>query len=90
MKRARDDLSRERVQDARLLVADLASEADIHVTEIPLATYAAAIRAVAPLINAGKVDEAKAALYSALNTWCGDLRLSASADSRRGDARRGG
>jgi hypothetical protein len=38
------------------------------VTELPLATYPAAIRAVAPLIDAGKTAEAEAALYAALNT----------------------
>jgi hypothetical protein len=68
VKQARDYLSKDQVQQARLLVQDLASEADIHVTEIPLATYPAAIRAVAPLVDAGKTDEAKAALYTALNT----------------------
>ncbi len=68
VKEARDDLQREDVQPARHLLQDLASEADIHVTEIPLATYPAAIRAVAPLIDAGRIDEAKAALSAALNT----------------------
>jgi hypothetical protein len=68
VKVAKDDLSSERVQHARYLIEDLASEADIHVTEIPLATYPTAIRAVAPLIDAGKIDNAKAALYAALNT----------------------
>jgi hypothetical protein len=68
VKDAKDYLSNNRVQDARLLVENLASEADIHVTEIPLATYPAAIRAVAPLIDSGKIDEAKAALSTALNT----------------------
>jgi hypothetical protein len=65
---AKDDLSGNRVQHARHLISDLASEADFHVTEIPLATYPAMIRAVAPLIDAGKSEEAKAALDSALNT----------------------
>lgn len=68
VKQARDDLSNNRVQDARLLVSTLASEADIHISEIPLATYPAAIRAVAPLIDSGRIDQAKAALYTALNT----------------------
>ncbi len=65
---AKDDLSGNRVQHARHLVSDLASEADFHVTEIPLATYPPLIRAVAPLIDAGKTEEAKAALNAALNT----------------------
>ena len=65
---ARDDLSNSQVQQARLLVTPLASEADTHVAQIPLATYPAAIKAVAPLIDAGKTEEAKAALEAALNT----------------------
>lgn len=68
VKQARDDLSNNRIQDARLLVGTLASEADIHISEIPLATYPTAIRAVAPLIDSGRFDEAKGALYTALNT----------------------
>jgi hypothetical protein len=68
VKQARDDLSNNHVQEARLLVQNLASEADIHISEIPLATYPVAIRAVAPLIDSGKINEAKAALYTALNT----------------------
>ncbi len=68
VKRAKDDLTDGQVQQARDLLADLASEADIQVTNLPLATYPAAIKAVVPLIDAGKVDEAKAALYAALHT----------------------
>jgi YfdX protein len=68
VKEARDDLSNSQVQQARLLVTPLASEADTHVAQIPLASYPAAIKAVAPLIDAGKTEEAKAALEAALNT----------------------
>jgi hypothetical protein len=68
IKEAKDDLSNNQVQRARYLVTDLASEADTHVVEIPLATYPAAIKAVAPLIDAGKMQEAKNALEAALNT----------------------
>ena len=68
VKQAKDDLSNEQVQQARLLVQNLASEADIHVTEIPLATYPSAIKAIAPLVDAGKTEEAKAALFAALST----------------------
>lgn len=68
VKDARDDLSNSQVQQARLLVTPLASEADTHVVGIPLATYPAAIKAVAPLIDAGKVEQARAALEAALNT----------------------
>lgn len=68
VKQAKDDLSNDQVQQARLLIGNLASEVDIHVANIPLATYPAAIRAVAPLIDSGKVDDAKAALQAALDT----------------------
>ena len=68
VKEARDDLSNSQVQQARLLVTPLASEAATHVAQIPLVTYPAAIKAVAPLIDAGKTEEAKAALEAALNT----------------------
>jgi hypothetical protein len=68
VKEGKDDLSNNRVQEARHLVSNLASEADIHVVEIPLATYPAAIKAVSPLIDAGKTQEAKGALEAALNT----------------------
>jgi hypothetical protein len=65
---SRDNLSREQVQQARYLIVNLASEGDTHVVEIPLASYPAAIKAVAPLIDAGKTEEAKSALEAALNT----------------------
>jgi hypothetical protein len=68
VKETKDNLAKDRVQQARLLIQNLASEADINVTEIPLATYPAAIKAVVPLIDQGKINEAKAALYTALNT----------------------
>jgi len=61
-------LKKGRVQDARALVSGLASEIIIEVVNIPLATYPDAIKAVVPLIEAGKVKEAKAALVAALNT----------------------
>jgi hypothetical protein len=65
---AKGDLNAGRVQQARRLLSGLASEADVQVTSIPLATYPAAIKAVAPLIDAGKIDEAKAALELGLRT----------------------
>ena len=65
---ARTDLAKNQVQDARDLLEGLASQAEIHVSDLPLATYPAAIKAVVPLIDAGKIDEAKTALYAALNT----------------------
>ena len=56
------------IQKARPLVANLASEIEYRTHHIPLATYPAAIKAIAPLIDAGKIDEAKARLQAALNT----------------------
>jgi hypothetical protein len=62
------ELSGGQVQQARHLVTGLASEADTQVVAIPLATYPAAIKAVAPLIDGGKTQEAEAALEAALHT----------------------
>lgn len=56
------------IQLARPLVAGLASEIVISSTSIPLATYPAAIKAITPLIDEGKLDEARDALHAALNT----------------------
>ena len=56
------------VQAARHALSLLASETRIQTTHIPLATYPKAIAEIAPLIDAGKVDEAKANLQLALNT----------------------
>jgi hypothetical protein len=64
----KDLLSSNQIQPARWLLQDLASEADVSVIEIPLGTYPEAIKDVAPLIDAGKLAEAKAALSAALNT----------------------
>ncbi len=65
---ARTDLNDGKVQQARALLGGLASEAELQVSNIPLATYPAAIKAVVPLIDAGKNQEAKSALQLALNT----------------------
>jgi hypothetical protein len=67
-KQAEEYLEDGEVQKARVLIGDLASEIDIHVVSIPLKTYPAAIKAVAPLIDQGKIDKAKAAIEAALNT----------------------
>lgn len=66
--KARDLLDDGRVQDARLLLRDLASEVVIRTVNVPLATYPDAIKAIVPLIKDGKVQEAKAALVTALST----------------------
>ncbi|HCX5799057.1 TPA: heat resistance protein YfdX2, partial [Escherichia coli] len=65
---ALDALKHGEVQQARHVLALLASEIVITVTNIPLASYPAAVKAVVPLIDQGKIEEAKAALQSALNT----------------------
>ncbi len=67
-KEAEDLLEDGEVQKARILLKDLASEIVISVVNLPLATYPDAIKAVIPLIDKDKFDEAKAALQAALNT----------------------
>jgi hypothetical protein len=57
-----------KVQEARRLMQSLASETDINTTNIPLATYPAAIKQAAKLIDEGKTKEAKNVLQAALNT----------------------
>lgn len=68
IKEAKDYMDDGEIQKARPLVANLASEMVFETTSIPLATYPDAIKAVAPLIDDGKIDEAKTALQVALNT----------------------
>jgi hypothetical protein len=67
-KQVRGDLSDDRIQKARRELQYLASEADVNVTELPLASYPAAIKAVAPLIDQGRLDEAKVELSAALDS----------------------
>lgn len=56
------------IQKARILMNWLASETVINVTSIPLATYPNAIKAIVPLIDQGKLEQAKTELQAALNT----------------------
>ncbi len=56
------------VQQARVLLSGLASELVMNTISLPLATYPDAIKAVVPLIDQGKVDEAKKGLQAALQT----------------------
>ena len=67
-KEAKTYLNDGEIQKARPLVANLASEIQYRTLHIPLATYPSAIKAIAPLIDAGKIDEAKAGLQAVLNT----------------------
>lgn len=68
---AEDLLEDGKIQNARVLLQGLASEIVISVANLPLATYPDAIKAVkavTPLIDEDKLDEAKAELQAALNT----------------------
>lgn len=56
------------VQKARALLSNLASEVVISTISLPLATFPDAVKAVVPLIDVGKIEEAKSALRAALNT----------------------
>ena len=67
-KQAEEALENGELQRARLLIRELGSEIVISVTSLPLQTYPAAIAAVTPLIDKGKIEEAKEALQAALNT----------------------
>ncbi len=68
LKQAKVCLDNGEIQKARPLIARLASEIQFRTYHIPLATYPTAIKAIVPLIDAGKVEEAKAGLQAALNT----------------------
>ncbi len=65
---AEDALEDGRVQEARRLISNLASETVISTTNIPLATYPDAIKLAARLIDQGKTEQAKHVLQTALNT----------------------
>jgi len=65
--RAKDALDDGRIQEARHLLDGLASEYVVSTSMMPLATYPDAIREAVPLIDAGKIDEAKMQIQSALN-----------------------
>ena len=67
-KQAEDLMAEGRLQEARHLIRTLASETVISVTNIPLATYPAAIKQAAKLVDQDKTDEAKRVLQTALNT----------------------
>lgn len=65
---AEDLLNDGKIQEARRLLQVLASETDINTSNIPLATYPAAIKQAAKLIDEGKMEDAKNVLQTALNT----------------------
>lgn len=66
--RAEEAIENGEVQEARRILDGLGSEMVITVANLPLATYPDAIKAITPLIEAGKIEEAKSALQTALNT----------------------
>lgn len=68
VEQAKDVLKDENIPEARRLLDVLRSEVVISVEQLPLATYPDAITAIAPLIDEGKIDEAKESLQTALNT----------------------
>jgi hypothetical protein len=57
-----------RVQEARQIVSNLRSDTVITIANIPLATYPNALKDAARLIDQKKIDEAKAAIATALGT----------------------
>ncbi len=66
--RAEEAIEDGKVQTARQILDGLGSEMLITVANLPLATYPDAIKAITPLIDAGKIEEAKSGLQAALNT----------------------
>jgi len=67
-KEASELLTDGQIQAARHLLENLASETVISVHNIPLATYPAAIKKTAQLIDEDKQEEAKKLLWLTLNT----------------------
>ncbi len=65
---AEDALDDGRVQDARQLLTGMGSEIVTTVTELPLVAYTAAIKEIAPLIDAGEFEQAKLELEAVLKT----------------------
>ncbi|GAC1585703.1 MAG: hypothetical protein NVS3B5_20090 [Sphingomicrobium sp.] len=57
-----------RLQDARTLMANLGSETDISIANLPLATYPTAIKQAAALLHQGNAAQAKLVLEAALST----------------------
>ncbi len=67
-KQIQDLIAAGRFQEARRLMSSMASETVVSVSNIPLATYPAAIKDAAKLIDEDKTNQAKLALQTALNT----------------------
>ena len=65
---AEDLLKHGKLQNARGVVSDMASEIRVITTSIPLGTYPAAIKQIIPLIDSGKIDQAAVDLNNVLDT----------------------
>ena len=68
IKKASDFLEAGEIQKSRRLISNLGSEIVHRYTNLPLATYPEAIKKVTPLIDKGKIKEAKIALRAVLRT----------------------
>lgn len=68
VKKADELLDDGKLQDARAILAELASEMRITTVNIPLGTYPAAIKQAISLVEAGKTNEAAQSLDAVLNT----------------------
>lgn len=66
--RAEEALEKGRLQEARRLISDLASETVLKVSHLPLATYPAALKSAAAQLERNQSDVAKTTLQAALNT----------------------
>lgn len=67
-KSAEEALEDGRIQEARHLIEALASETVVQTSNLPLATYPAAIKSAAALVAQNKLEEAKTVLETALGT----------------------
>lgn len=65
--KAEDLLKHGKLQNARGVIAEMASEIRI-ITSIPLGTYPTAIKQIIPLIDSGKIDQAAFDLNKVLDT----------------------
>jgi hypothetical protein len=65
---AEDLLKHGKLQNARGVIAEMASEIRVITTSIPLGTYPAAIKQIIPLIDSGKIDQAAVDLNKVLDT----------------------
>lgn len=67
IKKADDLLDSGKIQDARHILTELASEISITITNIPVGTFPTAIKEAVSLINSGKTDEAAKILNEVLS-----------------------